>query len=282
MINFRLSAFADEYSPEFDKQIEGLLKNDVEMIEIRGVDGTNISDITLEKARELREKLDKAGLGVSSIGSPIGKIDIDKDNMAEHLEKLRHTIEIAKILGTNKIRMFSFFMPKDEAPEKYRDEVFARLEAMLQVAEAENIILCHENEKGIYGDTPERCLEILEKFEGRLRCVFDHANFLNVGAIPYPNGYEMLKKHITYFHIKDAIGMDIYPAGKGDGRIPETLADVARDFDGDMILTAEPHLFAFIGLDKLENTNEKIVKPFTDSAEAFGVAMDAIKAIIGK
>ena len=149
-------------------------------------------------SESIREKLDKAGLGVSSIGSPIGKIDIDKDNMADHLDKLRHTIEIAKILGTNKIRMFSFFMPKDEAPEKYKDEVFARLEAMLQVAEAENIILCHENEKGIYGDTPERCLEILEKFDGRLRCVFDHANFLNVGAVPYPHGYELHKKHITY------------------------------------------------------------------------------------
>lgn len=281
MVKFRLSAFADEYSPDFDKQIEGLKKNGIEMIEIRGVDGTNISDITLEKAKEIKEKLDKAGLGVSAIGSPIGKIDINKDNMAPHLDKLRHTIEIAKILGTDKIRMFSFFMPKDEAPEKYRDEVFARLEAMLEVAEKENIILCHENEKGIYGDTPERCLEILEKFNGRLRCVFDHANFLNVGAVPYPYGYDMLKKHITYCHIKDAVGNDIYPAGKGDGRIPETIADIKRDFDGDLILTVEPHLTAFIGLDKLERVNEKIVKPFADSEEAFGVAVDALKAIIG-
>ncbi len=280
MIKFRLSAFADEYSPDFDKQIEGLLKNGVEMIEIRGVDGTNISDITLEKAAEIKEKLDKAGLGVSSIGSPIGKVDINKDNMAPHLDKLRHTIEIAKILGTNKIRMFSFFIPKGENPADYRDEVFARLEAMLQLAEAEGIILCHENEKGIYGDTPERCLEILEKFDGRLRCVFDHANFLNVGAVPYPDGYNMLKKHITYCHIKDAVGSEIYPAGKGDGRIPETIADIRRDFDGEMILTVEPHLFALIGLDKLENTNENIVKPFTDSEEAFGVAIDAIKEII--
>ena len=281
MIKFRLSAFADEYSPDFDKQIEGLKKNGIDLIEIRGIDGTNVSQITLEKAREVKVKLDKAGIGVSAIGSPIGKVDVNKDNMKEHLEQLRHTIAIAKILGTDRIRMFSFFIPKGEDPAKYRDEVFARLEAMLEIAESEGIILCHENEKGIYGDTPERCLEILEKYEGRLRCVFDHANFLNVGAVPYPDGYNMLKKHMTYCHIKDAVGTEIYPAGKGDGRIPETVADMRNDFDGEMILTVEPHLSAFIGLNMLENTNERIVKPFTDSCEAFGVAVDAIKAIIG-
>lgn len=281
MVNFKLSAFADEYSPDFDKQLEGLKNNGISLIEIRGIDGVNVSDISLEKAKEVKEKLDNAGIAVSAIGSPIGKVDVNKDNMANHLDKLRHTIAIAKILGTDRIRMFSFFIPKGECAENYRDEVFARLEAMLQVAEAEGIVLCHENEKGIYGDTPERCLEILEKFNGRLRCVFDHANFLNVGAVPYPDGYNMLKKHMTYCHIKDAVGTEIYPAGKGDGRIPETIADMRNDFDGEMILTVEPHLSAFIGLNKLENTNEKIVKPFADSCEAFGVAVDAIKAIIG-
>ncbi len=279
MVTFKLSAFADEYSPDFDKQIEGLKKNGIPMIEVRGVDGTPINKITLEKAREIKTKLDAAGIGVSSVGSPIGKISIT-DPMEPHIESLKHIIEIAKILGTKRIRMFSFFMPKDEQPEKYRDEVFARLEQMLDVADAEGMELCHENEKGIYGDIPERCAEILEHFGGRLKGVFDHANFLNVGAVPYPFGYELLKEHITYFHIKDAVGTTIYPAGKGNGRIPETIEAIRKDFDGEIILTAEPHLSAFIGLDKLENTDEKIEKPFKDSEEAFGVAIDAIKAII--
>ena len=91
----------------------------------------------------------------------------------------------------------------------------------------------------------------------------------------------MSTSHITYFHIKDAVGTTIYPAGKGNGRIPETIEAIRRDFDGDITLTVEPHLSAFIGLDKLENTNGKIEKPFADSKEAFGVAVDAIKSIIG-
>ncbi|MBR5528618.1 MAG: sugar phosphate isomerase/epimerase [Clostridia bacterium] len=279
MVTFKLSAFADEYSPEFDKQIEGLKKNGIGMIEVRGVDGTGIDKITLETAKEIKAKLDNAGIGVSAIGSPIGKIDITSP-IEPHLETLKHVIEIAKILGTKRIRMFSFFMPKEEKPEKYRDEVISRLSMMLDIAEENGMELCHENEKGIYGDTPERCKDILDHFAGRLHGVFDHANFLNVGAVPYPDGYEMLKKHIVYFHMKDAVGNEIYPVGKGNGRIPETIESIRRDFDGEIILTAEPHLSAFIGLDKLENTNEKIEKPFKDSEEAFGVAIDAIKAII--
>ena len=133
MVKFKLSAFADEYSPNFDKQLEGLRKNGVEMMEIRGVDGTNIADITTEKAKEIKLKLDKSGIKVSAIGSPLGKIKIT-DPIEPHLDQLRRVIEIAKILDTKRIRMFSFYMPEGEKPEKYRDEVFKRLEKMLEIA----------------------------------------------------------------------------------------------------------------------------------------------------
>ena len=261
MVQFKLSAFADEYSPVFDKQIEGLKKNGVPLIEIRGVDGTGIADITLEKAREVKAKLDEAGIGVSAIGSPLGKIKIT-DDMAPHLDSLR--------------------MPAGEDPQNYRGEVFHRLEQMLVIAEDAGIELCHENEKGIYGDTPERCADLFKYFGCRLKGVFDPANFLNVGAEPYPHAYELLHANMTYFHIKDADGLTIYPAGLGKGRIPEIIESIRKDFDGEMILTVEPHLTAFIGLDKLENTKGKIEKPYTDSEEAFGVAVSAIRSIIEK
>lgn len=281
MVTFKLSAFADEYSPNLDEQIEGLRANGISLIEPRGIDGTGIADISLEKAKEVRAKLDAASIGISAIGSPIGKIGIT-DEFAPHLELLRHEIEVAKILGAKRIRMFSFYIPDGKDPSDYREEVLSRLETMLTIAEAEGIELCHENEKGIYGDTPERCHDLLTYFGGRLKGVFDPANFLNVGSIPFPNGYELLKSHITYFHIKDADGLTIYPAGLGKGRIADMIDAIRKDFDGEIILTVEPHLFAFIGLDKLENTNEKIVKPYTDSKEAFTVAIRAIRDLIGE
>ena len=88
MAKFILSAFADEYAPEIDRQIEGLKANGIEYMEIRGVDGTNISDITLEKAEEVHAKLKAAGIGVSSIGSPIGKIKLTGE-VCEHVEYIQ-------------------------------------------------------------------------------------------------------------------------------------------------------------------------------------------------
>ena len=121
MVEFKLSAFADEYSPEIDKQIEWLSSNGVSLLEIRGVDGTPVADITLDKAREVKAKLDKAGIGISAIGSPAGKINI-KDDFDKHLEQFRHLIDIAHILEAKRMRIFSFFMPEGSNPADHRDE----------------------------------------------------------------------------------------------------------------------------------------------------------------
>ena len=193
MANYILSAFADEYGSAIDKQIEGLLENGVNGIEIRGVDGTNIADITLEKAKEVKAKFDKAGIKVTSIGSPIGKIKL-ADDFDAHLDKLRHVIKIAKILGTDRIRMFSFYMEEGADYAACRAQVMEKLGKMLEIAKAENIILCHENEKGIYGDIAPRCLEILDSFP-EIEGVFDTANFVQCGQ-DTAEAWNMLKHRI--------------------------------------------------------------------------------------
>ncbi len=282
MAKFVLSAFADEYSSEIDKQIEGLRANGIGMLEIRGVDGENIASISEEKAHEVKAKFDANGIKVSCIGSPLGKIKIT-DPMEPHLEQLRHCIKLAKIFGTDRIRMFSFYPAEGQEPaDMDRAEVMARLAAMLEIAEAEGVLLCHENERGIYGDSVERCLDIQKEFGGRIKCVFDPANFICMGDEPYPYGYNTLKDYILYFHIKDAYGEKrIVPTGVGYGRIPEMLAEVNKSRDGEVVLTLEPHLTVFKGLAVLENKKEgEIVKEYDSAEEAFKVAADALKANI--
>lgn len=283
MAEFVLSAFADEYSPKFDEQLEGLKKNGVGFIEIRGVDGTNVADLTDEQLKEVRAKLDAAGIGVSSIGSPIGKIKV-YDEFEPHLEKLERCISAAKILGTPNIRMFSFYIPEGKTREECRPEVMRRLGVMLDIARKAGVVLCHENEKGIYGDSPETCLDINNEFGGEMKLIFDPANFIECGCEPFPHGYGLLGDRIYYMHIKDATAEKmIAPAGKGVGRIPEIIADLDKKRDGKIFLTVEPHLRVFAGLAGLE-TDEKTKMPNTyeTSAEAFGAAVDAIKAIIAK
>ncbi len=282
MADFILSAFADEYSPNFDEQLEGLKKNGVGFMEIRGVDGKNISDLTEDEMKAVREKLDKAGIGISSIGSPIGKIKTS-DPFEPHLDKLRNCIKAAKILGTKNIRMFSFYMPEGVTREEARPEVMKRLAAMLEIAKAEGITLCHENEKGIYGDSPETCLDIQKEFGGEIKLIFDPANFIECGYEPYPHGFELIGDRIYYMHIKDADeNHKIAPAGKGIGRIPDIIRELDKR-EGKLFLTVEPHLRVFKGLEALE-TDEKTKMPntYATSYEAFGAAVDAIKAIIAK
>ena len=282
MAEFILSAFADEYSPNFDEQLEGLKKNGVGFMEIRGVDGKNISDLDEATLKVVKEKLDKAGIGISSIGSPIGKIKTS-DPFEPHLDKLRNCIRAAKILGTKNIRIFSFYMPEGVTREEARPEVMKRLAAMLEIAKAEGVTLCHENEKGIYGDSPETCLDIQKEFGGEIKLIFDPANFIECGYEPYPHGFELIGDRIYYMHIKDADeNHKIAPAGKGIGRIPDIIKELDKR-EGKLFLTVEPHLRVFKGLEALE-TDEKTKMPntYATSYEAFGAAVDAIKAIIAK
>lgn len=278
MRDINIYAFADEASAMIDEQIVAMKRNNLRGIEIRNVDGTNISDITVQKAKEVKSKFDDNGLVVWSIGSPIGKININ-DDFEPHLEKFKHTLEVADILGAKNIRLFSFYMPENEKPDVYKDKVIERLGRFIEIAENSNINLCHENEKGIYGDTPERCLEIFKALP-KIKGIFDPANFVQC-KIDTLNAWEMLKEYIYYMHIKDAKADGfIVSAGNGAGNIKKISEDfISR---GGKDFTMEPHLIDFDGLSNLEREGEKTQSlcEFSDSNTAFDIACDAFKKLI--
>ena len=279
----RIYAFADEASARIDLQIEALRRNGLQGLEIRNVDGENVSAISRTKAREVRAKLEDAGLITWSIGSPLGKIDIEKDDFEAHLDALRHTLEVAEILGAKNIRMFSFFIPAGKDPAGYRNEVLDRLHRMVEVSAGSGIALCHENEKGIYGDNAARCLEVLTEVP-ELHGVFDPANFVQCGQDTL-EAWALLKDRIHYMHLKDALFADssVVPAGKGDGHVKEVLdAFLAR---GGADLTVEPHLAVFDGLKGLERKGDRSIVGggqyvFSSNDEAFDAACAALRSLL--
>ena len=215
-----LSGFSDEIAPEFDKQLETIKEFGISHIELRAADGINVSDLTGEKVKEVNAKLAAAGIGVSSIGSPIGKIGIAEE-FAPHLDKLKRTLEIQKELDAPYVRMFSFYLPKDRDPGEFREEILDRMGKMVEEAEKWDSVLLHENEKGIYGDNASRCKDLMDAFYGpHFRAVFDFANFVEVGQQTLP-AYENLKPYIEYVHVKDALMKvkKVVPAGRGDGHV---------------------------------------------------------------
>lgn len=265
-----LSAFSDEADNRLDGQIAALQRNGLRYTELRNLDGKNVADLTEKEAAAVKEKLAKAGISVWSVGSPLGKVDISCD-FAAYKEKVRHVCRIAKILGTERIRMFSFFHAYGE-----KEKVFAYLREMVQIATEEGVKLCHENEKDIYGDTVERVLEVLENVEG-LYSVYDPANFLQCGEAA-ETSLAALHGKAEYFHIKDVIveTEELVPAGCGDGKIDELVARI----DGDKVLSIEPHLAVFEGYAQIDGTEMKNKFHFTDNGEAFDAAIAAIKGLL--
>ena len=278
MSELKIYAFADEASGRIDGQIGAMLRNGLNGLEIRGVDGQNIADITPQKAREVRRKLDDNGLTVWSIGSPIGKIGIE-EAFEPHLDKLRRTLELADILGAGNLRMFSFYVPQGEEDE-CKARVFDRMGRMLEAAQGSGVTLCHENEKGIYGALAGRCRELLDAFPA-LEGIFDPANFIQCGQDTW-EGWTLLKDRIRYLHIKDALPDGrVVPAGKGVGRLQDILDDyISR---GGQAVSVEPHLAVFDGLKSLEREDNKTsIDTFTypSSEAAFDAACCALKALI--
>ena len=274
-----LSGFSDEIAPELDLQLAAIREWGLSHIELRAADGVNVSDFSTEKGKEVKNKLAGAGVSVSSIGSPIGKIGIEED-FAPHLEKLKRTLEIQKELGAPYLRMFSFYIPQGRAPEDFREEVLDRVGRMVEEAAAWDSVLLHENEKGIYGDNAPRCKELLEAFYGpHFKAVFDFANFVQVGQQTLP-AYELLKPYVEYVHVKDAqwdTGA-VVPAGQGDGHVKEILTDlIGGGWKG--FLSLEPHLTDFAGLAALEQDPQKRGSAL-DGKSAWKLALDSLKEIL--
>ncbi len=281
MADFTITGFADEIGPDLAEQIRGLHNNGITHIEIRGIADKNVSEFTLEEAQAYQKQLAQAGIKVSSIGSPLGKIKIT-DEFAPQLDLFKHVLAIAEVFQAPYVRCFSFFMADADA-ERYQPEVIRRWQAFMQAASAyPQITLLHENEKGIFGDTPERCLALLQAIDSpQLKAAFDPANFVQCGVEVYPHAFELLAPYIAYIHIKDAQYRDraVTPAGYGDGKVKAVLERlIADDYHG--FLSLEPHLSEFSGFAQLEQDGVSIAPNEIAGAQAFTVASNALKAIL--
>ena len=238
-----LTGFADEISPDLLVQLDTLERERIRYLEFRGVWNKNVLDLTDAEIDTVKATLAQRGVKVSSIGSPIGKIQIT-DDFAPHQAAFRRALHVAHTLDAPYIRMFSFFIPDGEAPERYREQVLDRLGQLVRLAEEANVTLLHENEKHIYGDIPQRCYDLLAQINSPiLRAAWDPANFVQCGVRPYTEGFALLRPFIAYVHVKDArqTSGQVVPAGQGDGEWPPTIAALqATQFDG--FFSLEPHL----------------------------------------
>ena len=241
---FIISAFADEISPEPREQIDVLKKCDVRHIEFRSIFGTNVLALEDKQIAEFKTLLDRESFKLSAIGSPIGKIRIDEP-FEPHLERFKRAINLCRVFGTPNIRIFSYYPPEkfDGNWAPHRDEVIRRMRAKATIAEKEGVMLFHENEHRIYGDSPERVADLFDSVKSpNLKAAYDPANFVYCGYDPM-KGWQASKAHLAHFHIKDWKKDAPHGSipGEGEGQIPAIMAEAVKmEYQG--FATMEPHL----------------------------------------
>lgn len=278
-MKFRLTAFADESSPEIMGQIEALKRNNMSFIELRGINNKSAYAYSVEESKEFAKIYRENGVTVSALGSPLGKIKIT-DDFAQHFEWVKKVVELAGVYDTKLIRLFSFYIPEGEDRKQYRNEVIERVGKMADYCRQNGVVPCHENEANIYGEGAEECADLLENIP-ELDAVFDAANFIVTGHDAF-DAYNLLKGRFEYLHIKDALKetKQVVPAGEGDGRLPEIIADYASKSDKDRFLTLEPHLTVFEGLSNLQHEEVKHKYTFETKEEAFDTAVKSLKKVL--
>ena len=236
-----LSGFADEISPDPREQLATLAAESITHLELRSAWSVNVADLTGPQLAGFRAMLTDAGVVVSAIGSPIGKIPVDAP-LDPELDRMRRVAATARELGTTIVRVFSFFIPSGEPPERFRTQVIDRMAALAEIAAGQGLVLAHENEKEIFGGTPGRCADASVNSPA-LRATFDAANFVQCGVRPFSEAYGPLRPHLVYLQVKDALAAtgEVVPAGQGDGQMRETLAAL-RDSGFAGVMSLEPHL----------------------------------------
>lgn len=280
MAKFVFSAFADEAGSSLGEQILALKENGIGYIEPRNIGGKPILELSEEELLAVKAELDKNGIKVNSLGSPIGKFPID-DDFDTHLVTFEKALRACEILGTDMMRMFSFFVSQELLADK-RDEVIRRLKVMVAIAKERGIKLCHENESAIYGQMPGEVRDLLTEIP-ELYGIFDPANYRMNGA-DVIDGINATLINLAYLHIKDAIyeSQIIVPAGEGEGRIGEIIDIVNDSTDGVVYLTLEPHLFLFDAYKLIDEHELKGKYNFKNNRESFDCATRALEALMTK
>ena len=270
MISVKLAGFADEAGNSLKEQISALKENGLNLLELRTVDTVNVSKFTNAQSIEYAKILNDNGVGVWSIGSPLGKVDISVDEN-EYLDGVKRVCETANIFGAKNIRIFSFFNAYNE-----RSKVIDYLNKTVEVGNSFGVKMCHENEKDIYGDTAKRVKDLMDNVKG-LKFIYDPANYIQTGE---DADYTLSEFHskTEYFHIKDVDAKtdELVPAGFGSGKIDKLASMINRS----TTLTLEPHLAVFDAFKDIDNTQMKHRFKFENNRQAFDIAVGSLKKIL--
>jgi len=240
-LGWNVSVFGDEVSEDFEEQCAEISRSGLTHLELRGAFGKNVLQLTDPELRKIEQCLDRHGIAISGIASPVNKLPYTLDGRQQELEKLRGVARIATALGVRNIRIFTPFITGtgpgfEQVSEWLRDQI--------RVAREHDLVLLVENDGAAWAAYPDNARHMFDTFGGpHFKAVLDFANAVSNDYDPLAEWLPWLLPHLASLHIKDIAkgGAEALPAGKGDGQIAPSLKWlVQRGWRGSLIL--EPHL----------------------------------------
>jgi len=237
-----LSGFPDEACADIAGQIKVVQNARLSHTDLRGVDGGNIVDVPVERAKVIKAQLDEAGLGVNMFGTPIGKIDLADDFQID-IDRLNHVAELADVFGCRAVRVFSYYNQANAPFVAWGKESLRRLGELKARATDLGLVLYNENERHLFGDRADEIIVINDALRDGVtfKAIFDFDNYNQSGDDVWENWLK-LRDATDAFHLKesDKTGQHV-PMGEGAGYAREILAD-ARERGWEGPLSLEPHL----------------------------------------
>lgn len=253
MIFDRLGVLTDEVSQNITEALDWAESNGLKHVEIRMVNGKNIADFSDQELEQLIVEVEKRGLYVSAVASPILKCALDpsravatgdtfgqeEESVENHFLKLERVIEICKKLRADKIRIFSFW--REENPSDYEAEIIGYLKKAANVAAEHDVLLLLENENSCNGGYAYEVAHYVRQVDSpNLKVLWDPGNEAYGGRPAFPEGYEEVRGLIGHVHLKDAFVDKCVPIGKGNVPFIDQLQALEDDgYEG--IYTIETH-----------------------------------------
>ncbi|WP_325175852.1 TIM barrel protein [Paenibacillus profundus] len=254
----RLGILTDEVSTHMDEALAWIASKGFARVELRTVDGKNVMEVPLDQLEELAAQISRLGLTVSCLASPVFKCALSpsrqvaagdtfgqaEEGVEAHFSKLDQAFRLAKVLGTNRIRIFSFW--REDNPEDYFDEIVRHLKRAAERAAQAGMLLLLENEPACNGGFAAEVAAYARAVDSAgLKVLWDPGNEAYGGREAFPAGYGHVRDVLAHVHLKDAVHINgqgvCVPIGQGNVDYVQQLQALRRDgYEGDF--TMEPHV----------------------------------------
>jgi sugar phosphate isomerase/epimerase len=265
----KLAAITDEISMDLDHALAVMQEYGCKGAELRSISDANIADLSDEQLDQARRVVEKRGIPVCGIASPLYKCDLPgwysgvkgpthqaaDRTFADQMALLKRCHHLGKLFGTNMIRIFAFWSVGPELTPELADAIVDRLSEGVKYAEDNGLTLLMENEAACCLKTGADAAAVVGRIDSpALKVVWDPGNALLAGERPYPEGYSAVRNYVRHVHVKDAV---ILANGNykfvvvGEGEV---------DYDGQFAALKDDGYTGYISL-------ETHYRPFAGTAE---------------